>query len=769
MTVLDALADSIRAAARYAVGTEEAPVAVLWPDPDSQWLPLIPQLRTLVPELYALGPYAAAERQGPVIWLKCVIERALPEASPPAGSVPVLYLPGVGRQELRAGDACPDELQPLIELQYRGTTWHQRNGREWTVEAFLGSAQGLNLDIAGDRQTSEALHRALPLLAAAAVESLRGGRLDAEDFDRLAVGDPCRDMLEWLGQPDRFRASCDAGRWAAFKDVCTREFSFDPENGVDEAAAMLVHGADRWDDAWRRYAEAPQLYPGVVEQLDRVHPRDLLVDQDRLPSANAEAENAIEKELGSLRSLGPAEACGRLIALEQQHRQRRSGVWARLGRSPLALALEPLSRLAQGVSVSAVGNSIEELARDYAERGWRCDRALIDVMSLRLPPAHRDVVERVAKQIYEPWLDAGARRLQEIVQNGPREVRERTVPYAAESDTCYLFADGLRFDLAVRLSEQLESQDLRVRLDHRLAPLPTVTATAKPLATPVADVVHGVAVVDTFTPKIGKEGRPADAVRLREEMERRGFVVMEKGETLIPSGNSPCGWTEIGRIDEFGHSMNARLVSQLEEELQAIAGRVTQLLDVGWPRVTVVTDHGWLLLPGALPKIDLPASVVESRWARCAAVRGTSTPSVPVYRWHWDPDTSIAMPPGIGSFYSGVEYAHGGISPQECVAPVLTVERNAPAVRATIAEVRWTGMRCRIRVEGSVPGLQVDLRRNRNRPESSVVASPATVDDSGKASVVVDDAHEGAAAAVVVLDPTGKVVASEATTIGETR
>ena len=32
---------------------------------------------------------------------------------------------------------CDSMLQPLIELQYRGAVWHQRNGRDWTVEAFL--------------------------------------------------------------------------------------------------------------------------------------------------------------------------------------------------------------------------------------------------------------------------------------------------------------------------------------------------------------------------------------------------------------------------------------------------------------------------------------------------------------------------------------------------------------------------------------------------------------------------------------------------------
>ncbi|MEN6527999.1 MAG: BREX-1 system phosphatase PglZ type B, partial [Candidatus Polarisedimenticolia bacterium] len=336
MTVLDALVEALRGATRHAAGSDAPPVALLWPDPDGEWRQLVAPLRAALPELFVLGPYAPDDRQGPVIWLKCVVDRALPGLALPDDSVPVLYLPGVGRQELRAGDACPAEFQPLIELQYRGATWHQSNGREWTIEAFLGSTHGLGLDIAGDRPTADALRRALPLVAATSVEALTGRRLEAEDFDRLAVDDPPRDLLSWIGQPERFRSACEAARWATFLDVCRRQFGFDPEeDGPEEAASRLAHGGDRWDDVWRRYAEAPRLYPGVAERLGGVQPKDLLVDQTRLPASNDAEERALATALGEIVALGHGAACDRVLVLEREHGPRRAGVWARLGRSPL--------------------------------------------------------------------------------------------------------------------------------------------------------------------------------------------------------------------------------------------------------------------------------------------------------------------------------------------------------------------------------------------------------------------------------------------------
>ena len=110
-TLIDALQDSFAGALRSPDGIA-APVALLWTDADGQWRPLIPTLMKAVPELYVLGPFAPEERQGPVIWLKCIIERSLPDVSPPPGVVPILYLPNVSRQDLRAGGDCPPICSP---------------------------------------------------------------------------------------------------------------------------------------------------------------------------------------------------------------------------------------------------------------------------------------------------------------------------------------------------------------------------------------------------------------------------------------------------------------------------------------------------------------------------------------------------------------------------------------------------------------------------------------------------------------------------------
>jgi hypothetical protein len=120
------------------------------------------------------------------------------------------------------------------------------------------------------------------------------------------------------------------------------------------------------------------------------------------------------------------------------------------------------------------------------------------------------------------------------------------------------------------------------------------------------------------------------------------------------------------------------------------------------------------------------------------------------------------------AFMANTEYAHGGISLQECVIPELVIERGEEAVAATITQISWRGMRCRVVVKSSAPSLQVDLRLNWKQAASSIVAAAKELGLNGEASLAVsDDKHEGAAASVVVSDASGRVLDSKPTTVGE--
>ncbi len=769
VTFLDHLQTNIESALRSPEGVEP-PTVILWTDPDSQWKPLLPTLVKAIPHLFAFGAYNLEERTGPVIWLKCIVDRTLPGISPPTETVPILYLPGVDRQQLRAGSDRPEHLQPLVELQYRGTVWHQRNGRDWTVEAFLTSEHGLGLDVLLDNATRQAMVRALAVLATESVGNLRGHRLEADDFDRLLVSDPLRDLLSWMSDPDGFRQRCDEPRWQTFCTVMSREYELDPDKGPTEAGQALREGGGKWDAVWERFCEAPRIYRGISSLLREVGPPKnqlLFMAEDRDPKRNADDEVSLRAALEDAASLPHHEACDRVLQLEKKHAARREWIWSELGESTWAIALEPLAVLATSAQKPLGGAALRDVIDSYVNDGWRCDRAALDALACVSAPADVTLMAKVQRCLYEPWLDTSARHFQSLTGNNGLALKELVSGIKSEKETCVLFADGLRFDVAGQVQEVLEARGVRIRLDHRVAPTPTVTATAKPVASPANSDCGSTDAAEDFAPVIKDTGLKTNAQRLRNVMKESGVIVLLAEDSQMPTNAEKGGWSEVGQLDSLGHKLGARLVTQINTEVETIADRVVELLDAGWTRVKVVTDHGWLLMPGGLRKDNMPKYLTETKWSRCAIVKGESATDMPTYAWHWNPHVRVASSPGAGSFAANTEYSHGGVSVQECVVPELVAERGAERASAKIKNICWRGMRCRIAVDTNMVGLKIDLRLNWKQSATSIVAAVKDVEGDSETSVVVkDDSNEGMAAAVVVLDANGQVLDQKTTTVG---
>lgn len=766
-TVIELLAHSLGSAAKYNPNDVAPPAAILWTDQDSQWAPVIPQLRRLMPQLLILGEYDPASRQGPAIWLRCVVDRALDAPRMPDETVPIIYLPGVSRQELRAVQECPDGLKPVVELQYRGVCWTQKNGKDWTVEAFLVSEEGgLGLDMARDAATRRAMLGALTELATTSVAKLRGKHLEAEDFDRLFSDDPAKDLLLWLSDPEPVKSGWNSGRWGAFKSRCKANLRFDPDrDGELVAAERLGRREGAWESVWERFAEAPALYPGVPELLRKAMPGDLFIEPSSWPQNNAKEEAALRQALLDLEKKTPAAAREQLLALEKIHGGRRDWVWAKLGQAPLANALAHLAVLAARASNKLGGASTSDMARLYRDAGWRVDAAALSAMATVRSSVDIQALSKALNVIYRPWLESAAERLQALAEQEPLPGHQEQGidDVVIESGGLILFADGLRFDVSQRLVESMRAEGWSVTLSTRWAGLPSVTATAKPAVSPVAGDIKGLSLSEDFLPVTAGAEQPLTTDRFRKLLTRAGYQYLGADETGDPSGRA---WTETGELDKLGHSLQGKLAARVDEQIVLLLERIASLLEVGWREIRVVTDHGWLWLPGGLPRVDLPKYLTASRWPRCAAIRGGSKVETPTVPWYWNAHELVAVAPGIACFSAGNEYAHGGLSLQESLTPVIRVSAGTTRTAARVADVTWAGLRCRVRIEPSQSGLSVDLRTKVNDPQSSV-GKARPVDTNGAASLLVaDDDLEGTPAAVVVLDASGQVVTKQPTIIG---
>ncbi|MCL5279437.1 MAG: BREX-1 system phosphatase PglZ type B [Planctomycetes bacterium] len=776
-TLVEAVRRSLAQAARYNRGDVVAPAAVLWTDADGQWQPVVEQLRGLMPELLTLGDYRPEARTGPTIWLRCVIESAVraerfASLTWPVDTVPVIYMPGVSRQVLRAAEECPDSLKPLIELQYRGTVWAQKNGKDWTVRAFLVSEDGgLGLDVAEDRSTVQSMLGALSQLAVTPVTRLRGRRLEAEDFDKLMIGDTPRDLLLWLGDPDATRSQWDDGTWSAFRNRCQQDFGFDPEtDGEIVGGEKLGQRKDAWYGVWERFAQSPSLFPGIPDLLRRAKPKNLgLFDEkDAWPDENDKMEKALRKALVEVGTMKPADARQRLEQLEAEHGPRRGWVWARLGMCPLANAMAHLAVLAKRTTATLGGDSADAMAKVYAEGGYLADDGTMRALACVKAAEDAAAVQAAVRCVYLPWLDDTARQFQTCLAAKSLPTVAQQGGVEAGANECVLFVDGLRFDIGQRLVAMAGARQLEVTAGRRWAALPTVTATAKPAASPVAEKLRGGSLDADYCPEIADTGERLNTERFRKLLSAAGYQVLGPAEVGDGRAKNARGWTEFGEFDKLGHNLQSKLAARIEDQLELLLERVQALLDAGWKGVRIVTDHGWLLVPGGMPKVQLPKYLVESRWSRCASIKDGSHVELPVTGWSWNSLERYAYAPGVHCFVGGQEYAHGGVSLQECLVPVLAfAATSAPAgVVVTVREVQWVGLRCRVAVEPAAEGLTADLRTKPNVASSSIT-DPKPVDADGKAALLVaDDSLEGTMVSLVIVDSSGRVVSKEPTTVG---
>ena len=767
-TLIDSLVDRLAVRAQ-AAQVEVPPAAVLWPDRTREWQSLIPQVAART-RLVILGDYVPEQMTGPAYWIRCVIDGTI-EIDSAADGIPVIYLPGYARTDIRAVEDADDALKPLAELVYRGTTFAHPNGRDWTIAGFLESkTHGLGLAVADDQMTKAALLRAASELANVPVQELRHeAPLKAAFFDGLMSPDIDRDVLRWLNDRPAFETSCTREQLEAFRSAFAEQFNADLGEGKIGLARQLGLGGSRWAKVWQRYEEAPARYPHIRQLLTQARPErkgqgNTLFEGvwGRWPQDNAEDEDRLRKALSALANAPAAEVASAVRALEREHAARRTSVWATLGEAPLAFALRHLARLAQTTQTLAAPSDCSEAAAWYSREGWETDDAVIQALASVKSQPDRAAVTAAIRPTYEPWLEETARRFQRVVGDDGSDYMAGSAP-TWPAGTCVIFFDGLRYDIAKRLAAELSRDKRDVTVEPRLTALPTLTATAKPAVSPIAENL----VPGKYFAPASKDGGPDLAVAgLRSLLEAAEYQVLMGTETGDPAGRA---WTELGDLDEVGHLQPWNLPEQSGREIEKLAERINALVDAGWKQVVVVTDHGWLFLPGGLPKVDFPISVTKDdrgRKARTARLAdGAEAPGKTV-PWFWDPSVRMAVAPGIARFIGTDDYEHGGVSPQECVTPVVIVRSKVEASGRVEIEVQWAGLRARVSVSG--PGVvTVDIRRKAGEPQSSLAVEPRTVDATGSAGLLVpDEDAEGTLAFVVALDDKGTLLAQAQTTIG---
>jgi hypothetical protein len=132
-------------------------------------------------------------------------------------------------------------------------------------------------------------------------------------------------------------------------------------------------------------------------------------------------------------------------------------------------------------------------------------------------------------------------------------------------------------------------------------------------------------------------------------------------------------------VDSIGHGDGNALIRHLHKELERIARVVRKLHQWGYPEVTVLTDHGFILMDeeNLPPEVPLPSEwciVKKERYAFVPAEADLPVKSMPM---PWDTSLRVAVPPGFAYFKTEKSFSHGGATLQELVIPRLCSKQRA--------------------------------------------------------------------------------------------
>jgi len=776
-SLIEYLLIQIRKASEYDHNVQVRPSCILWTDEDGQWKPLLPDLMALMPELFILGPYSLKERTGPAIWLRCAIAGTIPDIQISSALTPVLYLPGVKRQDLRAIDQCDNNLKAIAELQFRGRFWSQENSKDWTLSAFLQSERGgLGLDVAQDRETRAAIRLAVEPLFESSITSLTDRHLDKTFFHNLVSGgDPVKELLKWLNDDESFKASCSESQWKAFIALDKSNFQINPEkDGVLAGLEKLANREGPWLNVWNRFCDAPNKFPLIPERLKNLSPPDFewystAEISGGWPQWNEEQEGHLKSELGKIHQLPLSEAIDELRKMEKENAARRELIWKELGESPFAVAVQHLSIMAEAIGETTATGNLDDLVQQYRDTGWKADDAVIRVLEVSSNSDFLQVVTSIIQALYRPWADQIARSLQALVlHQGYPGIRTDIGSREYQKGDCILFVDGLRFDLAKRLSDRIAENGFSITEHATWAALPSVTSTGKAAVSPVANLIAGEDENNDFQPIVADGKQSLSGYHLKKLLTESGWSVLSRNETGDGKG---MAWCEFGNIDHEGHDKGSSLARYIDSYLEDIDNRIISLFSSGWKKIYVVTDHGWLLMPGGLPKVELPKILTNNKWGRCAAVKEGAITDQDSFPWYWNIHQHFTLATGIGCYIANQEYIHGGLSLQECLTLQLEIhsqEKSGNRQKFEITDVGWRKQRCKVALDGDFSKLKVDIRRNAGDASSSLVMNIKPIKDTGVASVVIEDAElSGETVFIVILDDQDNLITQIQTEVGK--
>ena len=292
------------------------------------------------------------------------------------------------------------------------------------------------------------------------------------------------------------------------------------------------------------------------------------------------------------------------------------------------------------------------------------------------------------------WNEAyGSDYLQEIVPRQRYFYQDEVRP--VKEKVAVLISDAFRLEAAKELAARFrDDENCSVEEKVRMAPLPSITLLGMAELLP-HDTLE---LTRDDTPKVLLDGKPCASTAQREKLLQQGnprsaailydeLIAMKVSELKSFSAGKEVIYVYHNRIDATGEASKTensvfQAADQTIDELFRLVKRLSKSGNIY--RFLITADHGFLYTRKALDPTDKLDTVEAGKtWMTDRRFLLTDQPvdregiySIPLGKILVNEDTrSIVLAKGMSVFkcHGGMNYVHGGSSPQELLVPCLFI------------------------------------------------------------------------------------------------
>lgn len=287
----------------------------------------------------------------------------------------------------------------------------------------------------------------------------------------------------------------------------------------------------------------------------------------------------------------------------------------------------------------------------------------------------------------------------------------------------YLMIDALRYELGVALEQQL-SEDGAVTLQAALAPLPTITLVGMAALLPGAGQMLSLRRDGTaLIPVLGDQPVATVAQRMDVLRKRYGQRFAEgrleeyvRGRFDVPADADLLVLRAV-EIDSHFENHPDTAPAEIINALRRIRMAIHRLAEAGFREVVIATDHGFFINSHAgagdvCGKPDGNWLIEHDRLALGDGAAGNTHFVLTADKAGLRGDfAKVAGPLTLATYRSGLQYFHGGVSLQECVVPVLTLQIKTlaqPSVNRAVVTLNYKNGASKVTTRVPVVEVAVD-------------------------------------------------------------